>query len=87
MYFNDIHIILYLVVGLLGCLVGQIVGMLNERFANHKKIFSKQAFKEMKISYEPHYIFMTLLGIIYIILLLFLFLLFSCLIFFTKFAV
>ena len=49
MYFNDIHIILYLVVGLLGCLVGQIVGMLNERFANHKKIFSKQAFKEMKI--------------------------------------
>lgn len=69
MYFNDIHIILYLVVGLLGCLVGQVVGMLNERFANHKEIFSKQALKEMKISYEPHYIFMTLLGIVYIVLL------------------
>ena len=69
MYFNDIHIIIYLVVGLLGCLAGQLVGMLNNRFANHKEIFSKQAFKEMKIAYEPHYIFMALISIIYIILL------------------
>ena len=42
MYFNDIHIGIYLILGLLGCIVGQVFGMLNERFAEHKKIFSKE---------------------------------------------
>ena len=43
MYFNNIHIAIYLVIGFLGCLMGLTVGNLNERFANHKEIFSKQA--------------------------------------------
>ena len=42
MYFNDIHIGIYLILGLLGCIVGQVFGMLNERFADHKKISSKE---------------------------------------------
>ena len=59
MYFNDIHIGIYLILGLLGCIVGQVFGMLNERFADHKKIFSKETLKYLKINFEPHYIIMT----------------------------
>ena len=66
MYFNDIHIAIYLAIGFLGCLMGLTVGNLNERFANHKEIFSKQAWKEIKINFQPHYMLMTITAIIYI---------------------
>lgn len=66
MYFNDIHIAIYLAIGFLGCLMGLTIGNLNERFANHKEIFSKQAWKEIKINFQPHYMLMTITAIIYI---------------------
>lgn len=66
MYFNNIHIAIYLVIGFLGCLMGLTVGNLNERFANHKEIFSKQAWKEIKINFQPHYMLMTITAMIYI---------------------
>lgn len=67
MYFNDIHIGIYLVLGLLGCIVGQISGMLNERFADHKKIFSKDTLRYLKINFEPHYIIMTITALMYLV--------------------
>ena len=67
MYFNDIHIGIYLVLGLLGCIVGQISGMLNERFAEHKKIFSKDTLRYLKINFEPHYIIMTITALMYLV--------------------
>lgn len=67
MYFNDIHIGIYLILGLLGCIVGQVFGMLNERFADHEKIFSKETLKYLKINFEPHYIIMTVTAILYIV--------------------
>lgn len=67
MYFNNIHIGIYLVLGLLGCIVGQISGMLNERFADHKKIFSKDTLRYLKINFEPHYIIMTITALMYLV--------------------
>lgn len=67
MYFNDIHIGIYLVLGLLGCIVGQFSGMLNERFADHKKIFSKDTLRYLKINFEPHYIIMTITALMYLV--------------------
>lgn len=67
MYFNDIHIGIYLVLGLLGCIVGQISGILNERFADHKKIFSKDTLRYLKINFEPHYIIMTITALMYLV--------------------
>lgn len=67
MYFNDIHIGIYLVLGLLGCIVGQISGMLNERFADHKKIFSKDTLRYLKINFEPHYIIMIITALMYLV--------------------
>ena len=69
MYFNNIHILIYLAIGLFGCLMGQIFGMISPRLAEHKDLFTKEAFKEMKINYEAHYLSMIVVSILYIILL------------------
>lgn len=69
MYFNNIHILIYLAIGLLGCLVGQVISMVSPRFAEHKDILSKQAFKEMKINFEAHYLSMITISVLYIVLL------------------
>ena len=67
MYFNDIHIGIYLILGLLGCIVGQVSGMLNERVADHKRIFSKDTLRYLNINFEPHYFFMCFTALLYII--------------------
>ncbi len=69
MYINGIHIIAYLLIGFFGVFIGQVVGLLNERFANHEKIFSKATLRWIKINGEPHYMLMTITGISYIVLL------------------
>lgn len=69
MYFNDIHVIYYLLIGLLGCLVGQISGLVNERLIKHERIFEKGSLKKFKIEFEMHYGLMTLMFIFYVAIL------------------
>ena len=69
MYFNDIHILIYVIVGLIGCLVGQLMGMINQRLINHEKIFEKGSFKKFRIEFVPHYMLMAMNFILYIVLL------------------
>lgn len=69
MYFNDIHILYYLLIGLIGCVVGQLLGMVNERLIKHERIFEKGSLKKFKIEYEAHYGFMTLMFIFYVAIL------------------
>ena len=40
MYINDIHIISYVLVGILGLFVGQFVDWCNQRLPEYKKVFS-----------------------------------------------
>ena len=69
MYINDIHILYYFFIGLLGFAVGQVMNWANIRLEDHEKVFCKDFFK----NYIPHMkincglIFST--AIIYIILL------------------
>ena len=42
MYINDIHIIYYVLVGILGLGVGQFVDWCNIRLPEYKKVFSKE---------------------------------------------
>ena len=44
MYINDIHIIYYILVGILGLGVGQFVDWCNIRLPEYKKVFSKEFF-------------------------------------------
>ena len=66
MYFNDIHILIYLLVGLIGCVVGEIVGLVNERFMNNEKIFETGSLKRFKREFVPHYRLMILMFVLYV---------------------
>lgn len=48
MYFNDIHIMLYVAFAGIGCIIGGFMAWCNLRLAEDNKIFSLEFFKESK---------------------------------------
>ncbi len=69
MYLNDVHIMYYVLIGLIGLLVGQFTDWCNKRLPEYKKIFTKEIFEEYKKICKPNYILMIITAIIYIVLL------------------
>ena len=69
MYFNDVHIIYYFIVAIMGLFAGQLVDWANKRLPEYKSIISKEIFTEYKVNFKPNYILMLLTAIIYITLL------------------
>lgn len=54
MHIQDVHIIYYIIVGIIGLFVGQLVSWCNQRLPGYKKIFSKEFFgyfKKTKLNY------------------------------------
>ena len=58
MYINDLHILAYLAVGILGLIVGQFMDWCNLRLPEYKKVFSKEFFSEYLKNCRPKYILM-----------------------------
>ena len=52
MYINDIHILIYVLVGVVGLLVGQFMDWCNKRLPEYKKILSKEYF--LMVKYTMH---------------------------------
>jgi len=71
MYINEINILYYVLVGIVGLLVGQFVDWCNQRLPEYKKVFSKEFFTIYLKNFKPKYILMFSTAIIYIILLYF----------------
>ena len=71
MYINDINIIYYVLVGILGLIVGQFVDWCNKRLPEYKKVFTKEFFTDYMRNFKPNYILMFGMAIIYIALLYF----------------
>ena len=71
MYINDIHILTYVVTGVIGLFVGQFIDWCNLRLPEYKKVFSKDFFKEYLKNAKPKYILMVIVAILYIALLYF----------------
>ena len=69
MYINDINILEFLVVGILGMFIGQLIDWCNSRLKEYKKVLSKDFFNEYLKSMTPKYILMTLVAVIYMALL------------------
>ena len=69
MYINDIHILYYFFIGLLGLGVGQLLDWATLRMSEHKPILSKDFFESYIKNIKLNYKFMYLTAIIYIILL------------------
>lgn len=71
MYINDIHILYYFFMGLLGLGIGVLLDWITKRLSEHKNVFSKDFFniyiKDFKVNYKLMYIN----AIIYIVLLFF----------------
>ena len=46
MFFNDVHIMVYVAFGILGLIVGNILKHINKRLIENKRVFDKSFFKE-----------------------------------------
>ena len=68
MYINDVHIAYYLVVAILGLIVGEVVSWANKRLPEYKKVISREFITEYKINFKPSYILMLLTAVIYVTL-------------------
>lgn len=71
MYFNDVHILWYVLFGIVGMFVGQLVDWANKRLPEYKKVFSKEIWEEYKKDFKPNYILMFITAAFYVVLLYF----------------
>ena len=71
MYFNDVHISYYVVLAIIGFIVGQLTHWANKRLSEHKSVISKDIIHEYGLNFRPNYILMLLTATIYITLLYF----------------
>lgn len=69
MYFNDVHIIYYVLLIILGGFIGQFIDYCNRCFIKEEKIFSKETFKKYKRIMLPNYALILITAIGYILLL------------------
>ena len=71
MYINDLHILYYLGLGLIGMIIGQFIDWCNIRMPEHKKIISKNFFTIYLKNFKPNYLLMFTNAIFYIAILYF----------------
>ena len=69
MYLNDVNIMYYVLVGLIGLFVGQFVDWMNLRLPEYKKVFSKEFFTMYLKNSKPKYMLAITTAVIYITLL------------------
>ena len=69
MYPNDVNIIYYVLLAIIGLFVGELVNWMNKRLPEEKSIFTRGAIKEYKAQFKPNYILMILTAVIYVALL------------------
>ena len=68
MYFNDVHILWYVLFGVIALLLGQFIDYISKSFIKEKKIFNKAEFKEYAKTTLPNYILILAMVISYIAL-------------------
>lgn len=68
MYFNNIHILVYVAIAVIGFLAGELSNWMNYRMPNGKKVFSKEIFQK-DIHYKNNLLLPIITMLIYIALL------------------
>lgn len=69
MYFNDIHVLWYLLVIVLGGIAGQVVDYSTKMFLSEKNILSKKNIKEYFKTCIPNYALIAIISVLYVALL------------------
>lgn len=73
MYFNNVHILIYVAIALAGFFIGKFVNWCNYRLPDYKKVFCKEMFKAKELEgYKTNLLLSLITMLIYIILLYFL---------------
>ena len=69
MYFNNVHILIYVAIAVTGFFIGKFVNWCNYRLPEYKKVFSKEIFEKDKEGYKPNLLLSLITMFIYILLL------------------
>ena len=69
MYFNDVHILFYLGIAIIGGIIGQIIDYCNKCFIKEQKILSKESLKKYKKTVLPNYWLILITAVGYVCLL------------------
>lgn len=69
MYFNDVNIVYYILIAILGLFIGEFINWANKRLPEYKKVFSIDLFKEYKQDFNPNYVLMIINAILYVAIL------------------
>ncbi len=69
MYFNDVNIVYYIIIAILGLFVGEFSNWMNKRIPENKKVFSLDFFREYKKEFSPNYILMIITAVLYVAIL------------------
>lgn len=67
MYFNDVHILAYILIGILGIIVGNFIDYVSNMFIKEEKIFSKKNLLEHFKTRGSKYLLISITIIIYIL--------------------
>jgi len=68
MYFNDVHILLYVLFGTIAAILGQFIDYSSKAFVKENRIFSKETFKEYAKTIIPNYTLIFIMVMSYIAL-------------------
>lgn len=68
MYFNDVHIIYYVIIAILGAIVGKIINWANYRLPEYKKVLSLDFFRKQK-QYKENYLVIIANIVLYVLIL------------------
>ena len=66
MYINDINILHYVFVGIIGLFVGQFIDWCTIRLPDYKKVFTKDFFQIYIKNTKPKYLYMIITAVLYI---------------------
>ena len=70
MYFNDVHILIYVAIAVAGFFIGKFVNWCNYRLPEYKRVFSKDILKTKELEgYKPNLLLSLITMFIYIVLL------------------
>lgn len=69
MYFNNVHILIYVAIAVAGFFIGKFVNWCNYRLPDYKKVFSKEIFDKDNKDYKPNLLLSLITMFIYIVLL------------------
>ena len=71
MYINNVNVVYYILVGMLGLLAGIFVDWCNDRLPEYKKVFSKEFLTVYLKNAKPKYSLMCIMAVVYILILYF----------------